>query len=401
MIGCHESVTAICIFYRKEKGDIKMYEIQEIVDFANMVFSMSAGSTNFPKLLPKAYSGDRHKRLKHHVIEEHGRIKGLIDVYPFMLQQENLSLQAGYIGTVSVHPSCEGQGYMKQLMKQAEQQAREDDMDLLVLDGARHRYQYYGFEKAGIKYCFNITDSSLKHGCKKYMQENRNLCFELIEEPSDYLDVMYACYQKRYVTARNKEDFLVSLQSWNASTYVVLENEECIGYVNVSYDERNIYEIGLLKASDIYDVLLAWDREFCVDEVGINVGADETKMISLLESMSDYFTVNMSHQIKILKYEKVLQFLLTWKSRYSELEKTRFVIGIIENNVQKNFACEVTENAINVTGVTEDAQLVLESKEFIKYMTTTMYWNNEKSDKKKTPEGWFPLPFFLPEADAF
>lgn len=380
-----------------------MYEIQDILDFANMVFSLSAGSTDFAKLLPKAYDGDRHNRLKHHVIEEHGRIKGLIDVYPLILQQEKMSLQAGYIGTVSVHPTCEGQGYMKHLMERVEKQARADGTDILLLDGARHRYQYYGFEKAGIKYCFNVTDASLKHGCREYVQEDREIHFEQVDEQSEYLDIMYACYQKRYVTARSKEEFFVSLQSWNASTYAVLEGEQCIGYLNVSYDERNIYEIGLLESEDIYCVLDAWDKEFGVDEVGINVGADESMVISLLESISDYYTVNMSHQIKILNYEKVLQFLLCWKSCYSELENGRFIIGIIECGVQKNFACQVEENNIKVTQVSEDAQLVMEAIEFVKVMTTSYYWHAKKQNEsmKKAPEGWFPLPFFLPEADAF
>lgn len=380
-----------------------MYEIQEILDFANMVFSMSAGSTDFAKLLPKAYGENRHQRLQHHVIEQQGKIKGLIDVYPFALQQDEQSLQAGYIGTVSVHPICEGQGYMKQLMEQVEQQAREEGVDLLVLDGDRHRYGYYGFEKAGMKYCFNITGASLKHGCREYVQENRELCFEQIDDQSEYLDTMYACYQKRCVTARSKEDFLVTLQSWNASTYAILEDEQCMGYLNVSYDERNIYEIGLVNQEDIYCVLDAWEKEFGVDEVGINVGIDETLMIEKLETISDYYTVNMSHQIKILNYEKVLQFLLSWKRKYSEIEKTRFVIGIIEDGMQKNFVCEIMETEVKVTQVLDEPSLVFEAKEFVKKLTTSLYWQeaNRNMDIKKTPEGWFPLPFFLPEADAF
>ena len=380
-----------------------MYEIQDILDFANMVFSMSSGSTDFAKLLPKAYGGERHKRLRHHVIEENGRIKGLIDVYPLVLKQRSMSLQAGYIGTVSVHPTCEGQGYMKQLMEQVEQQERTNGTDILLLDGDRHRYQYYGFEKAGMKYCFNITDASLKHGCRKYVQKDRELHFEQIEEQSEYLDIMYACYQKRHVTARSKEDFLVSLLSWNASTYAILENEECIGYLNVSYDERNIYEIGLLEEADLYDVLDAWDKEFGVDEVGINVGADEITMIAMLEHISDYYTVNLSHQIKILNYEKVLRFLLCWKNCYSELKPARFILGVTEDDIQKNFACEVTETSIEVTQVSETARLVLEAKEFVKVMTTSFYWQERcrREGVKKAPEGWFPLPFFLPEADAF
>jgi len=46
MRGCRRYVTAILM----EREN--MYEIQDILDFANMVFSMSSGSTDFAKLLP-------------------------------------------------------------------------------------------------------------------------------------------------------------------------------------------------------------------------------------------------------------------------------------------------------------------------------------------------------------
>ena len=49
-------------------------DMQELIDFANMVFSMSSGSIDFEKLLPKAYSEDRNMLATHHLIKEDGHM---------------------------------------------------------------------------------------------------------------------------------------------------------------------------------------------------------------------------------------------------------------------------------------------------------------------------------------
>ena len=98
----------------------------ELMDFANMVFSMSSGSIDFEQLLPKAYSPERNMLAAHHLIKEEGRIKALIDVLPMTLQMGEESLKAGYIGTVSVHPKARGKRYMITLMDEVEKQQRAE-----------------------------------------------------------------------------------------------------------------------------------------------------------------------------------------------------------------------------------------------------------------------------------
>ena len=79
---------------------------QEILDFADLVFSLSSGSTDFEAILPKAYSQARQHIVTHHVMREKGVIQALVDVYPLTLAAGDLSLKCGYIGTVSVHPKA-------------------------------------------------------------------------------------------------------------------------------------------------------------------------------------------------------------------------------------------------------------------------------------------------------
>ena len=386
-------------------------DMGELIDFANMVFSMSSGSVDFERLLPKAYLPEKNMLAAHHLIKEEGKIKALIDVLPMTLQMGKERLNAGYIGTVSVHPKARGKKYMITLMEEAEKQQREEGTDILILDGNRHRYQHYGFEKAGMKYCFNITGDSIRHCCRAQGQEEKEYRFLLLEETDrELIDTAYTLYQRRKVITRSREDFFLCLTSWEADTYAVMDEEECIGYLNVSANERNIFEWELVDSRELPFIIKAFMEEIGSDELGIHAGMDEAAKIEQLDLMSDYYTVNTSHLIKILNYEKVLLFLLQWKlAMYEEpdaLQEGSFVLGVYsrERNEQRNYLLEYKQGQIMVTRTDMQEGMTLEEKEFVKTLTTSYYFHalqKPNSPLQNAPRGWFPLPFFLPEADAF
>ena len=386
-------------------------DMGDVLDFANMVFSMSSGSVDFERLLPKAYSEERNMQATHHLIKEEGRIKAFIDVLPMELRMEEESLKAGYIGTVSVHPKARGKKYMITLMEQAEKQAREDDIDLLILDGNRHRYQHYGFEKAGMKYCFNITGDSIRHCCNALGQKKKDYQFVLLEETDEkWLDAVFALYQRRTVTTRIREEFFLCLSSWEADTYAVLDGEECVGYLNVSANERNIFEFEVTENKELPYIIKSFMNEIGSDELGIHAALDEPYKIDILDIMADYYTVNTSHQIKILNHENVLRFMMKWKSviykNNNMMQEDSYIIGVRseENDTQTNYRLRYQKEEVEVMQTEEGADIVLEEKELVKTLTTSYYFHSiQKPDNalKKAPQGWFPLPLFLPEADAF
>ena len=386
-------------------------DMGDVIDFANMVFSMSSGSVDFESLLPKAYSEERNMLATHHLIKEEGRIKALIDVLPMELSLGEESLKAGYIGTVSVHPKARGKKYMITLMEQAEKKAREDGIDMLILDGNRHRYQHYGFEKAGMKYCFNITGDSIRHCCQALGQKEKDYQFVLLEETDEkWLDAAFSLYQRRTVTTRTREDFFLCLSSWEADTYAVLDGEECVGYLNVSANERNIFEFEVTENKELPYIIKSFMNEIGSDELGIHAALDESYKIDILDLMADYYTVNTSHQIKILNHENVLRFMMKWKSviykNNNTMQEGSYIIGVRseENDTQTNYRLRYQKEEVEVMQTEEGADIVLEEKELVKTLTTSYYFHSiQKPDNalKKAPQGWFPLPFFLPEADAF
>ena len=83
-----------------------------------------------------------------------------------------------------------------------------------------------------MKYCFNITEDSVRHGCHSLSYEEKDYQIVLLEETDEkWIDAAYALYQNKTVITRTREDFFLSLCSWEADTYAVVEGEECIGYI--------------------------------------------------------------------------------------------------------------------------------------------------------------------------
>ena len=377
---------------------------QEILDLADLVFSLSFGSTDFEAILPKAYSQARQHIVTHHVMREKGAIQALVDVYPLTLAAGDLSLKCGYIGTVSVHPKARSKGYMIELMAKAQEDMRSQGYDMIILDGNRHRYQHYGFEKAGMKYCFNVTSDSIRHACSA-VADLKTPVFQLIESAEDdLLDSIYEIYSRRNVTARERDSFYPCMQSWGADLYAVMLEEKCVGYLNTSEDGSSLYEIGLLDEQILPAVIYAYMQEMDIDELGINVGMDETAKLPLLDHISDYYMVSMSHQIRILQYESVIAFLLHWKRQYTSLQEGTFVLGIKEDQNTETIKITITEKDICVEKTTEPAQIMYDGLTLVKELTTSYYYiamQSKESALYQAPQGWFPLPFFLPEADAF
>ena len=300
---------------------------------------------------------------------------------------------------------------MIELMRRAEEDARKLGCALMILDGDRHRYQHYGFERAGIRYSFHIGSGNIKHCCAniygKGHMESPVYRFEELAEHSPYLDRLYQLYQRRIVTARSREDFWLCLRSYQASAYVVLKDGEPAGYVNLSGDMGNISEIEIDANSELCRVLYDLMTEFGMEQVCVITGMDETDKIKELEGACDYYNASMSHQIKILDYEAVLAFLMNWKQSYGTPATGDYVLGVRNYGTDggENYLLSVTAGKISVSRTHKAADAVFDPLELVRVLTTGMcYMEQQKGAQgkiKNVPAGWFPLPFFLPEADTF
>ncbi|HSK68834.1 MAG TPA: GNAT family N-acetyltransferase, partial [Candidatus Limnocylindria bacterium] len=145
-----------------EYGRARRDEEAELLDFANMVFSLAREPVDFLLAQPKVYSVPGFADISM-VAREDGRIKGLVNAIHGTLILGEERLRYGYVGTVSAHPYERGRGIMKTLMNMVMERLEQEGCHFLALGGQRQRYGYFGFEDAGAAITLRFTEASIHH----------------------------------------------------------------------------------------------------------------------------------------------------------------------------------------------------------------------------------------------
>jgi predicted acetyltransferase len=382
--------------YIKDTGSDKY---DDILDFANMVFSMEYTGIDFSVYLPKAYGKDWKGIATHHMFveEDTEKIRALIATYPLNIKINDMDIKADYVGTVAVHPRFRNRGLFSKLLGKVEEEAIANKTDLLILDGERARYGNFGYESAGMKWRFNIDYKIALHEASV---DETPYEFEEVDEDSDLIEKIYRLYIRRNVRARDIKDFYISLLSMGASVFAVKKDGCVLGYVNLSEDEKHVNEFEIEDEAYIPKLMFDILEGFGMEKLEVTVGADELEKIKYLEAISSTYNVSTSHQIRILDYERVVEFLLKWKQKYCRLIDGKYSFGIKTGETVTNYKIAIQNNNIIVNKTQNKADDIFTEKEFVKIITTG-YFNVEQEKAAKAPTGWFPLPFFLSEADTF
>lgn len=170
-------------------------EWDDVVDFANFVFSQAHRPHDFKTLLPKVYADGAPEIARHFVAVRGGRIRAMVADCLQELRLGDRTLRAGMVGTVSVHPYSRGEGHMKKLMAMMIDDAQQSGLDLLILGGQRQRYGYFGFDNFGCTPHYTLTDASVRHGCAGVDASGISFS-ELTAEKPEEVDFAWALSQR-------------------------------------------------------------------------------------------------------------------------------------------------------------------------------------------------------------
>lgn len=276
----------------------------DLIDFINYVFSMDGEATDFVKLLPKAYEPETRHDILHLTLQEDGRIVAAVSLLLITCHHGEDALKIGLVGNVSVHPYRRGRGYMKRLMQEADRILRERQCDISALGGQRQRYEYFGYVQAGLQASFTITTDNLRHRLGGGYVPSLTL-----EEPEEVLDALYSCYLRQKTRCRSQQNFLADCRSWQGELRAVCRDARVIGYV-VSAPERTGWLEAVLPSEAYPEAIAAFLREYGTDRVKISVPLYEPETLQVLESISEYQTLEKSLMLKIFHMERFLTYSL-------------------------------------------------------------------------------------------
>lgn len=363
----------------------------DIIDFANYVFSQNGAPHDFPRLIPKVYGGGPEMAALHHLALEEGRIKGMVAVYPSLCGIAGNRLKTGFIGTVSVHPYARGRGYMKRLMADAAERMREDGAALSMLGGQRQRYRYFGYELGGTVLLFHVNAANIRHVLGAAPEE----AVRLTPAAAGDMDALYACYSRRWITGRSREEFPAVLRTWNAVPYTVREGGRLAGYLCASADGGCVLETGLDTPALLPRVLKAY-LQIHGGGVEVRLAAFEQELAAALAPLCEAYTVVQDQQYRILEYPAVLEALLKLRAAVSPLSDGRFVLGV---RGAGQYALSVSGGRPAAEAVGEAADIVLEETEAVPFLTSPLGLLRPRP--ACVPADWFPVPFALSPLDGF
>lgn len=363
---------------------------EDIVDFANFVFSQAHQPHDFKKLLPKTYADDAGPIEDWHFLaKQNGRIRAMVACRPLEMNILDNKLLCGFIGTVSVHPYSRGEGHMKYLMKMAMDDAKKRGEDLLILGGQRQRYNYFGFEHAGISIRYDVNTTNLRHVLRD--TDVSHITFShLTEENPEEVDYCWKLsHQLPVHGTRPRDQYLHIMHSWECDMRLIRVNGEMKGYIMGGGEEIALEDEQLLPL-----VLKAFLQHTGSQGMTLHCAPYQTERIHILSRLCESRGISTFEMVHILNFPHVVQTLLTLKASYKKLEDGCFTLQVDD---QPTFTIRVENGVPSVKEENLEADLCLSHLEAERLLLDL----ESAVCETRLPASWLPLPFTMTPADTF
>ena len=373
----------------------KIGEGNRIRDFADMCFFTETSEERFETLLPKLY-GEPEKTVKDHILlENDGRLKGLILPQTMIWKAGDRELLTGHIGTVCVSPDYRERGAMSRLMKIAVEELEKAGCVCIVLNGQRQRYEHYGFVPTGGKIQFVFRPANVK--------EEQAEGYELREFTQEDLEEIEKLFCKNVLhMKRKKRDFSEILRSWSAQPLVLWNKDNKIcGYCTVVSQEKKaaIAELRLTDEKHLKPFLKCLFKKG-FSQTGINI-APGTEEYAEAESLCEYYNILPCFNIRILQFAPLVEALLEQKSRRIRLPLGNVKLLIEGYGLLEITAAEKGVKAWKSEKKEDEADMKLSYEQAVHLLFSPLSSKREQLSGQWPPaENWFPLPLYIEENDC-
>jgi len=369
-------------------------DMDGMIDFANMVFSMLRVPHNFEEMLPKVYAAPNLQPEIHVIAEEDGRLCGCLGMLVYPLRVAGETLRIGYMGTMAVHPRVRGRGTMGTLMEKQIERGKEMGLDMLVLGGQRQRYARHGYETCGATYSYSISAANVRHAMAEVEAD------DMVFSPMTQADVPFvlSLYDTGIVAgARTEGNFLDAVRSYREKPYCVKRNEEELGYLVVSQDGGRITEIVMKDSGLILPAIKGYMLAFGLRSLRVDAAPYDTALNSLLAPLCEGYALTPNCMVRVLKPETVLPAYMKLKNSYDPLQKGELVLDWEGLGAYR--LC-VTDGGVSAEKTDGEPDIRLSGIE----MHQMLFCHNRfgvPQAARSAPRGWFPLPLHIPEPDSF
>ncbi|ETT63676.1 acetyltransferase [Paenibacillus sp. FSL R7-277] len=363
------------------------HEREEYIDLANLAFRF-----DFEVLMPKAYDTSVDSSAMHKVaVDEQGRLRALVAVFPESLTVCDHTLRTGYLGTVSVHPRARGEGHMRALMNLWLEELR-GTCDMVVLYGQRQRYEYFGFTLGGVKFKYTVAEANVRHGLRGV--NDTGITFSPLFEVEGGAEFAHNLNTSRLAyVERSLEQLPLIFGTLCQKALGVLDQGKLIGYVVVNEAGDDIAEFALEKADDIQRTIKAYMAYSRAGRITLHAPEYDLPLNTALGSIAEDFVIENSDMYHILDFANVLKAYLTLKFKTTGIIPGEFSAVMDGQPV----TARVDEEGVSVERSAMPDAVVLSKQQ----AQTLLLTQHGRYMAVEAPAGWFPLPLFWYKIDKY
>ena len=370
-------------------------EINKIIEVADKAFLPDRYKNfSFRTSVPQIYDNKIIDYSSSHFIAENER--GFVSVVGNLIDSttaKKASFKMSRIGTVGTIPEERGRGHMKSLMQLANKENINSNVDFSVLNGKRHRYLNYGYERGGFScdYYFDLQQ-------KAYIKNEFDL--NIIPFNRKELNDLYIIYlQNIKPVLRDKDNFENFTNNGVNELYSIFENGKVIGYLTIKRN-KTVTELACINKKyycSVISILLNSDKlDFETNKyndryVIVEANLLQSELCGELDKICNNKVITDSYSIKVYNVKNFIKFVysLNHNCAKNEITEAYNIAGITYLLNVKNQKIFIDENAtccVNkvFNNVQNFVQFMLGNKDFADYKSQI-----------------FPLRFGLNSLDLF
>lgn len=393
---------------------------EEILRFADRIFGEDVQPGGFAELIPDVYGPEAACDGNHLLVVEDGRIRALLLTEPISFVSGGEILKGIGVGTVSVAEDARGRGFMQLLLKTVREWMTKEGYVFAVLAGQRQRYAYWGYEPMEMKISMHLDAGNGKHGLVRAcaaggkaggpdaasgektpitVTADEGISFAEMEEGSEEEGLAFELFERLPLhTLRQKERFARHLKSGRCIPLVIRENGRFAGYIcdSVRNGKHKIAELELADMELYPAVLTAYWKQRAPEGFSVELAPFRIQEFSFLEKVCGSYELCTGHQYYVADLPAMLDFFLRAKQRLTGLSDGEWSFQVEE----RLYCCSVKGGNIQVTvgaGKKDKGVKEWEKGELVRFLFGP---SSAVFGLFGAPAGWFPLPLYLPGADA-
>lgn len=369
----------------------------DFMDLINLCFGFTDPAYQFLGLLPKCYREEyRPQDSNYVVIDEEGNLAAAVGAYDHELLVCGRPIPCRGIGNVGVHPDHRSRGYMKLAMDKSLEDMISDGIAISTLGGRRQRYQYFGYDKAGPFYTFDISAQNARHVLGGLTPA---YTVRVVTNPADPVirDISALNASRPVNSCRPLDTYLDIANSWHARLLAITEADRLVGYC-IADGGTSISEFQIARDEDLLNTLKAL-YDFFGGGFSVSLPPHEHACIAKLASFSENARLGHAMHFNILNYRLVIDAFLALKLTYTDLPDGELSLLIHGYAGDERIRVSVKEGTSAVETIPDTAPVDYELSHLDAIAFLFSPFCAKREAASPLARLWFPLPICMTRAD--